>query len=235
MPRWKVSLHNKHKKESEKDWDLYFVSFYFFLLDTCYVKSKKEVLPAVCLLLSPLLLNCSSLQEIRPLLAKPGHTSHWWRRRRLTMTLSSTSSHYSKPGHSLPNLAIPHTGGEGGGWKWHCYQHLATPGNSLPNQAIPHTGEGEGWRQPQHQLIAEKIQPHPPMFMRPPKSTSGHTLTNMVIPHSQYHAEKNDVRIISIVFIVIPVAIFPPPLVCASNRLLAITSQSFILYFEVKN
>ena len=47
-----------------------------FLLDTCYVKSKKEVLPAVCLLLSPRLLNCSSLQEIRPLLAKPGHTSH---------------------------------------------------------------------------------------------------------------------------------------------------------------
>ena len=81
----------------------------------------------MCLLLSPRLLNCSSLQEIRPLLAKPGHTSHWWRRRRLTMTLSSTSS-----------LLL-------------AWQLLA-----------------------KHLVTA-------PMFMRPPKSTSGHTLSNMVI------------------------------------------------------
>ena len=66
-----------NRGKNQKKIGIYIFCFILlFLLDTCYVKSKKEVLPAVCLLLSPRLLNCSSLQEIRPLLAKPGHTSH---------------------------------------------------------------------------------------------------------------------------------------------------------------
>ena len=205
MPRWKVSLHNKQREESEKDWDLYFVSFYF---------------------------------------------SYWthvmWNQRRRSYLLCACCCHLAflivprsrRSGHSLPNLATPHTGrGEGVGWKWQ-WQHLATA-LSLATccQTWPYLKLEKEKVDDNHSinLLLTKNHPHPPLFMRPPKSTSGYTLSNMVTPHSQYHAEINDVRIISIFFIVIPVTIFPPPLVCASHRLSAITSQSCILYFEAKN